>query len=95
MSSLQKRNRASSSTPEETGEEKEKRRREEAEEEEEGEEKRRWGVKSGDNEGGDQTDTEGEKDFPEATNDDSNIGNESDSDADYDDLDDIVVNRWL
>ncbi len=26
---------------------------------------------------------------------DSNIGNESDSDLDYDDLDDLAVSRWL
>merc|ERR1719228_1082751 len=40
---------------------------------------------------GEKTDTEEEKEVL-GCNDDSNIGNESDSDADYDDLDDLVVN---
>merc|ERR1719228_987337 len=40
---------------------------------------------------GEKTDTE-EETVVLACNDDSNIGNESDSDADYDDLDDLVVN---
>ena len=71
------------------GEEKEKRRREEGEEEEPdqpGEEKRMKGE-------GEKTDNEEETVETLACNDDSNIGNESDSDADYDDLDDLVVNR--
>merc|ERR1719490_157166 len=42
---------------------------------------------------GDKTDNEEEAETGVlACNDDSNIGNESDSDADYDDLDDLVVN---
>ena len=90
LSMHQKRMRRASSQVEEVGEEKEKRRREEGEEEEtgqSGEEKRMKGE-------GEKTDTEEEGEgVVLACNDDSNIGNESDSDADYDDLDDLVVNR--
>jgi len=97
---LHKRNRAASDPPTESGEEKEKRRREEWEVEEEGEEKRRreeltvihddegnkhQGCDAGEN-GAKETNT---RDV--VVNEDSNIGNESDSDADYDDLDDLVV----
>ena len=80
--SVQKRIRATSSSPEE---EKEKRRREEEGEEGEllKEEKRRKG------EAACKADTE----VVVVANEDSNIGNESDSDADYDDLDDLVVPR--
>ena len=89
----QKRMRRPSSQAVEVGEEKEKRRREEGEEEEAAhpmEEKRMKGEQQ---EGGEKTDTEEEKEVL-GCNDDSNIGNESDSDADYDDLDDLVVNRY-
>ena len=91
LSMHQKRIRRPSSQVVEAGEEKEKRRREEGEEEETvqpGEEKRMKGEGEREEE---KTDEE-EKEVL-ACNDDSNIGNESDSDADYDDLDDLVVNR--
>ena len=90
LSMHQKRMRRASSQVVEVGEEETKRRREEGEEEEPaqpGEEKRMKGE-------GDKTDNEEEAETVVlACNDDSNIGNESDSDADYDDLDDLVVNR--
>ena len=89
LSMHQKRMRRASSQVVEVGEEKEKRRREEGEEEESaqpGEEKRMKGE-------GEKTDNEEAEPVVLTCNDDSNIGNESDSDADYDDLDDLVVNR--